>query len=295
MASRHWRQDGLDESYSGSRGNPEPGGLCFELARGWVRDRAGTDVGPDHSSIRTSSAAAEHPEARGTSASPGGASQPIHGHTIVYDGEAAKQVLKTRDPARYKRWMEENERRDLLRDRAGLPAFEDESDDLEWTGEPYSGTQPGPMLWGSQFTNQSAMQEMTLTAHFSNGNSESTDLQRSRRETGRLVVDVPVNCPASQTFSATGWHHAYTDFDTVRDGGRCWRPHRGPEAPSQVIGPVRCESVATTWTEWPGTELNRRHADFQSAALPTELPGRGPGIIQPEGMGPKPKSELLQQ
>ncbi len=27
--------------------------------------------------------------------------------------------------------------------------------------------------------------------------------------------------------------------------------------------------------EWcPGTDLNRRHADFQSAALPTELPGR---------------------
>ena len=25
---------------------------------------------------------------------------------------------------------------------------------------------------------------------------------------------------------------------------------------------------------WPGTESNRRHADFQSAALPTELPGR---------------------
>ena len=24
----------------------------------------------------------------------------------------------------------------------------------------------------------------------------------------------------------------------------------------------------------PGTDLNRRHADFQSAALPTELPGR---------------------
>ena len=24
---------------------------------------------------------------------------------------------------------------------------------------------------------------------------------------------------------------------------------------------------------WPGTESNRRHADFQSAALPTELPG----------------------
>src|SRR3954469_12992893 len=24
---------------------------------------------------------------------------------------------------------------------------------------------------------------------------------------------------------------------------------------------------------WPGTESNHRHADFQSAALPTELPG----------------------
>src|ERR671916_487783 len=28
-------------------------------------------------------------------------------------------------------------------------------------------------------------------------------------------------------------------------------------------------------SEWPGRELNPRHADFQSAALPTELPGRG--------------------
>src|SRR3990170_5136205 len=26
---------------------------------------------------------------------------------------------------------------------------------------------------------------------------------------------------------------------------------------------------------WPGSESNQRHADFQSAALPTELPGRG--------------------
>ena len=28
------------------------------------------------------------------------------------------------------------------------------------------------------------------------------------------------------------------------------------------------------WGWWPGTELNRRHADFQSAALPAELPGQ---------------------
>ncbi len=26
--------------------------------------------------------------------------------------------------------------------------------------------------------------------------------------------------------------------------------------------------------KWPGTESNRRHEDFQSSALPTELPGR---------------------
>ena len=29
-----------------------------------------------------------------------------------------------------------------------------------------------------------------------------------------------------------------------------------------------------TMNWWPGTESNRRHEDFQSSALPTELPGR---------------------
>src|SRR2546421_4962018 len=30
----------------------------------------------------------------------------------------------------------------------------------------------------------------------------------------------------------------------------------------------------TLVSQWQGAESNRRHADFQSAALPTELPGR---------------------
>ena len=31
---------------------------------------------------------------------------------------------------------------------------------------------------------------------------------------------------------------------------------------------------------WPGTESNRRHEDFQSSALPTELPGQDFGILR---------------
>jgi RNA polymerase sigma-70 factor, ECF subfamily len=63
---------------------------------------------------------------------------------------------------------------------------------------------------------------------------------------------------------------------------------RGPEAALEMIDPVRTELDAYFYSyglrgalhrlhcslEWPGTESNRRHADFQSAALPTELPGR---------------------
>ena len=33
-----------------------------------------------------------------------------------------------------------------------------------------------------------------------------------------------------------------------------------------------CSKSFFVW--WPGAESNCRHADFQSAALPTELPGR---------------------
>src|SRR5207245_4309887 len=37
--------------------------------------------------------------------------------------------------------------------------------------------------------------------------------------------------------------------------------------------------------KWPGAESNCRHADFQSAALPTELPGRNYAAEQLSGLG----------
>src|ERR1700742_2831325 len=45
--------------------------------------------------------------------------------------------------------------------------------------------------------------------------------------------------------------------------------------PPSTRHPMPCEEKPTTlWDRWcPGAELNHRHADFQSAALPTELPG----------------------
>src|SRR5437867_1072713 len=50
----------------------------------------------------------------------------------------------------------------------------------------------------------------------------------------------------------------------------------------RLVGPA-----GSVWADalgwWPGTELNRRHADFQSAALPTELPGPRQTPIQSRG------------
>ncbi len=45
---------------------------------------------------------------------------------------------------------------------------------------------------------------------------------------------------------------------------------RGKSIP-QVSG---CQQTIPNCAQWLGTESNRRHADFQSAALPTELPSR---------------------
>src|SRR5213075_849144 len=42
--------------------------------------------------------------------------------------------------------------------------------------------------------------------------------------------------------------------------------------------PLRIKAPKEGWC--PGAELNHRHTDFQSVALPTELPGHGGGLIK---------------
>ncbi len=53
--------------------------------------------------------------------------------------------------------------------------------------------------------------------------------------------------------------------------GSKWRKNPGKNAVFRRLVEVCGSLWRMKW--WPGRELNPRHADFQSAALPTELPG----------------------
>src|SRR5262249_34092598 len=50
------------------------------------------------------------------------------------------------------------------------------------------------------------------------------------------------------------------------------RPHSSHEK-----NPKNLAILGVGYCWWPGAESNHRHADFQSAALPTELPGQRRG------------------
>jgi hypothetical protein len=57
----------------------------------------------------------------------------------------------------------------------------------------------------------------------------------------------------------------------MKFGGRCRLVKQVPP----IVPPAIDRKLQTRRGDWwPGRELNPRHADFQSAALPTELPGR---------------------
>jgi hypothetical protein len=53
--------------------------------------------------------------------------------------------------------------------------------------------------------------------------------------------------------------------------GSKWPKNTGKNAVFRCFVEVCGRRWMMKW--WPGRELNPRHADFQSAALPTELPG----------------------
>ena len=50
-------------------------------------------------------------------------------------------------------------------------------------------------------------------------------------------------------------------------------PHAIRANSEQQTKKMTCISAGHLKLWWPGTESNRRHGDFQSPALPTELPG----------------------
>src|SRR5207249_10090591 len=79
----------------------------------------------------------------------------------------------------------------------------------------------------------------------------------------------------------TGWQ------EIANAGKNCAGPLRSRTAPRRgpflarlspivfhLVGTARTITVTPSLKKWLGAESNRRHVDFQSTALPTELPSR---------------------
>jgi hypothetical protein len=84
--------------------------------------------------------------------------------------------------------------------------------------------------------------------------------QLRRPRAGARVSRSKLDCRTGAANTVDSGHTMDTP-ETNGEGPRTWRP------------------LKTSNSRCPGAESNRRHADFQSAALPTELPGHPPPLL----------------
>ncbi len=67
---------------------------------------------------------------------------------------------------------------------------------------------------------------------------------------------------------------SFPPADTRESAEKLCRPIARQSCPTVATIPRPPLSNRTSFVEWLGAESNRRHVDFQSTALPTELPSR---------------------
>ncbi len=112
---------------------------------------------------------------------------------------------------------------------------------------------------------------MSKIGHVQPGRSKTNSLQGSR---GPICFQAPQRGCARKRCAGTKNQVVVTQGVTPRHG-----------RPDMPTGNLSIKTLNWKRKYWcPGADLNHRHADFQSAALPTELPGplgdawQGPGL-----------------